>query len=363
MEVGTPTEAAHDFQQAVAMYEVLAREFPGEPRYPYKLAMALNDLGNQQARLGLHFDSFRTEERSLEIRRRVAEENPKVPEYQKELGIGLMNCADGSRRTGRTEEAILLYQEARGVYERLIREHRRVADYRYRLAGVFKGLAYIFENTGRTDEALTALGKALELLEGVVHDDPGSLTFQYSLAITSRWIGQILQRRTSRHAAAIPYYGRAVKLIEHLASENPEVKTYPLELAYGHCYLGQVLREAGQQAGASDETRKALALFERIDREKSEDPYNLACVRSLCSEMVRSDGKDAAAIEKSRHLADRAMEALRQAIAGGYHDVAWIEHDTDLDPLRSRDDYKSLIADLKSSIAVSKRHEETSESR
>jgi hypothetical protein len=69
--------------------------------------------------------------------------------------------------------------------------------------------------------------------------------------------------------------------------------------------------------------------------------------------MVRLDEKDAAAMERSRHLADRAIEALRQAIAGGYHDVAWIQHDTDLDPLRSRDDYKSLIADHKSRIAVS----------
>jgi hypothetical protein len=57
------------------------------------------------------------------------------------------------------------------------------------------------------------------------------------------------------------------------------------------------------------------------------------------------------------------MEALRQAVAGGYQDVAWIEHDTDLDPLRSRDDYKALIADLKSRITSSKRLEQTAKSR
>jgi serine/threonine-protein kinase len=347
MEVGTPTLASADFQEAAAMYESLARDHPGEPRYPYKLAMSLNDLGNQQSRLGFTDEALLTQERSLAIRRQVAKENPSVPEYQKELGIGLMNCGDSQRRTGQAEAAIPLYLEARDVYVRLIREHRHVADYRYRLAGVFKGLGYIFENTGRTDEALSELGKALELLEGVVRDDPDSLNFQYSLAITSRWIGQIHQRRTSQHAAAIPYYGRAIKLLERLTSENPQVKTYPLELAYGHCYLGQVLLEVGQQAEALDLSRKALALFDRIDRENSADPYNLACIRSLCSEMVRSDEKDATAIERSRHLADRAMEALRQAVAGGYHDVAWIEHDADLDPLRSRNDYKALIEDLR----------------
>jgi serine/threonine-protein kinase len=347
MEVGTPAKAATVFQEAVAMYEALTRDHPGEPHYPYKLAMALNDLGNQQASLGLLTEALRTEERSLEIRRRVAGENPDVPDYQKELGIGLMNCGNGRRKVGRAEEAIPLYQEARAVYEHLIQEHHDVADYRYRLAGVFKGLAYISENTGRTDEALGALGKALDLTEGVVRDDPEALPFQFSLAITSRWIGQIHQRRTSRPAAAIPYYGRAIELLERLSRENPKVKTYPLQLAYSYCYQGQVLRGEGRQAEARDVSRKALALFERIDREILSDLYDLACVRSLSSDLVRLDGKDAAATARSRQLADRAMEALQQAIDGGYRDLAWIEHDTDLAPLRSRDDYKALIAKLK----------------
>jgi serine/threonine-protein kinase len=362
MEVGTPAEAARDFQEAAAMYDALARDHPAEPRYLYMLAMALNDLGNQQSRLGLHTEALQTEERSLEIRRRVAAEKPDVPEYQKELGIGLSNCGENQRRAGRADEAISLYQEACGVYECLIREHPAVADYRYRLSGVLKGLGYIHENAGRTDEALGALEKSLELQEGVVRDEPRTLNFQYSLALTSRWIGQIYQRRTSRHAAAIPYYSRAVTLIDRLMRENPEVKSYPLELAYAYCYLGQVLRETSRQAEGSDFLRKALALFERIDKESSEDPYNLACVRSLFSDLVRSDGKDTAAVEQSQMLAGRAMEALRQAIDGGYHDLAWIEHDTDLEPLRSRDDYKALIADLKRRITSSKKHEEMAKS-
>ena len=59
-EVGTEAEAAKDFQEAVAMYEALARDYPGEPNYPYKLAMALNDLSNRQYMLGLDSDALRT---------------------------------------------------------------------------------------------------------------------------------------------------------------------------------------------------------------------------------------------------------------------------------------------------------------
>ena len=45
------------------------------------------------------------------------------------------------------------------------------------------------------------------------------------------------------------------------------------------------------------------------------------------------------------------MEALRQAVNGGYRDFAWISIDPDLDPLRSRDDYRALIAEIKAKSA------------
>ncbi len=136
--------------------------------------------------------------------------------------------------------------------------------------------------------------------------------------------------------------------------ENPEVRTYPLSLANGYCYLGQVLHQAGQEPEASDMSRKALAWFERIDREGLAKPYDIACIRSLSSDLVGSIGNDPAAAERSRRLADQAMDALRQAVNGGYRDLAWIEIDHDLDPLRSREDYKALINEIKAKGALSK---------
>jgi hypothetical protein len=52
------------------------------------------------------------------------------------------------------------------------------------------------------------------------------------------------------------------------------------------------------------------------------------------------------------------MKALRQAVDGGYRDLAWIDIDHDLDPLRSRDDFKALIAEIKAKGASSKKLEE-----
>ncbi len=45
------------------MYEALARDYPGEPNYRYKLSRALNNLSNRQYMLGLDSDSLRTMQR------------------------------------------------------------------------------------------------------------------------------------------------------------------------------------------------------------------------------------------------------------------------------------------------------------
>jgi eukaryotic-like serine/threonine-protein kinase len=361
-EVGTEAEAAKDFQEAVAMYEALARDYPGEPNYPYKLSTALINLSNQQYMLGLDSDSLRTIQRSIEISRRVATDHPNVPEYRKGLGTGLMNCGYLLERAGRAAESMPLYNEARDLYERLVRDHPDVADYRAQLSGVFKNLAFLHEKSGRIDKAFKAAENSRGILEEVVRDHPENLDSRYNLAWTMHWIGTLHHNWTDRHAEAIPYYRRAIELLERLVRENPEVRTYPATLASTYCYLGQVLREAGHEPEASDLSRKALALFERIDKEGLAKPYDIACIRSLSSDLVKSTGKDPAAVERSRRLADQAMEALRQAVDGGYRDLAWISIDPDLDPLRSRDDYKVLIAEIKAKSALSKKPEQTAAS-
>jgi tetratricopeptide (TPR) repeat protein len=176
------------------------------------------------------------------------------------------------------------------------------------------------------------------------------------------WIGTLHQNWTDRHVDAIPYFRRAIELLERLVRENPEVRMYPGTLASTYCYLGQVLREAGNVTEASDVSRKALALFERIDKEGLAKPYDIACIRSLSSDLVKSTGKDPATVERSRNMADQAMKALRQAVDGGYQDLDWISIDPDLGPLRSRDDFKDLIAEIKAKGTSSKKLEEAAAS-
>jgi hypothetical protein len=43
---------------------------------------------------------------------------------------------------------------------------------------------------------------------------------------------------------------------------------------------------------------------------------------------------------------DAAMKLLRDAVGNGYKDVAHMKKDTDLAPLRQREDFRKLVAEL-----------------
>ncbi len=50
-----------------------------------------------------------------------------------------------------------------------------------------------------------------------------------------------------------------------------------------------------------------------------------------------------------------AIDWLKQAVAAGYKDVEHMKKDTDLDPLREREDFKKLIAELEAKVAAEKK--------
>jgi hypothetical protein len=70
-----------------------------------------------------------------------------------------------------------------------------------------------------------------------------------------------------------------------------------------------------------------------------EDWYNAACGYALCV-------PPADKAESGEKYAIRAVELLRLAVAKGYKDAAHLKEEADLDPLRQRDEFKKLLADL-----------------
>ncbi len=71
--------------------------------------------------------------------------------------------------------------------------------------------------------------------------------------------------------------------------------------------------------------------------------YAFACIYSLASTRIA---------DKKKEYADRAMEFLERAVNTGWNNAEHTAKDTDLDPLRDREDFKKLLADLERMAAA-----------
>ena len=78
------------------------------------------------------------------------------------------------------------------------------------------------------------------------------------------------------------------------------------------------------------------------------DAYGAACMLAQCMPIVEKDDKLAAPRRQAEMAlyADQAMAMLRDAVAKGYKDADRMQTDKDLDPLRAREDFKTVVAEL-----------------
>ena len=88
----------------------------------------------------------------------------------------------------------------------------------------------------------------------------------------------------------------------------------------------------------------------RFDQDPVKDPFDAAGWLAQCVPLAEADQTLAESQRRqtAAGYADRAMDLLRQAIAKGYKDVKHLTTDKEFDPLRQRDDFKQLLAELES---------------
>jgi hypothetical protein len=99
------------------------------------------------------------------------------------------------------------------------------------------------------------------------------------------------------------------------------------------------LAYSADHAAAKEETDRLLAQAADLT---PANVYHLARAASICSQAVKDDA------QLKEQYALRAVEILRQAVARGYRDLAQLQKDPDLQPLRQREDFQKLLHQLES---------------
>jgi tetratricopeptide (TPR) repeat protein len=266
--------------------------------------------------------------------KQLVDDFPSAPHYRHELSTshGMLGLLLGD--LGRWAEAEKEERTGIALSKQLVADFPGVPDYAVYLGGAYCNLGNIMSGFGQPQTALEWYRNAFATLEAVLAQD-------MRLAKAREFLGKVHLGRARalallhRHAETFPDWDRALELVD-----GPLRLTILMERAGSLVHVGDHL----QATRAADELatgKKATGLM----------VYDAACIFSLASGSVKDDDK------LEERYATRAIELSQQAVQKGYQDVAHMKKDTDLDPLRQREDFQKLIRDLEAKKPASPKTE------
>lgn len=282
---------------------------------------ALNNLGVIHLSAGRLDEAEKSAREALRIKESLVETFPSVPQYRYELASSFNNLGNLLASLKRQEDARTAFEKALRLYERLTAESGAIPIYTVAQAGTYTNLGRLVGDGGRLEESLPFLVKGVEILEDALRRDSREVKVRESLLV-AHWARAMTLAGLSRFAPAVEDWSRAIDLDD------------------GRYRNSLLLKRASTLLNLKDHTR-AIADADALSKSPdatAADLYNVACVYAIASRMATDDAIAAKA------YADRAVVVLGSAVNKGFKDAAQVKSDSDLDALRDREDFKSLLS-------------------
>lgn len=246
-EIGDKEDALRVYQNALALWDRLARTASRAGDIQSRLAETHDSISRLQHDLGRLSDALRSAALARDIKRRLAHENPNDSMLQSDLAeshnkIGLMFAA-----TGATRYALEFQELAREIRERLVREHPDVAEFQQNLAQGEDNIRLLQTRMGlRTPhlhnepgESLAAYTQRLKIQERLARENPSEIEHQRALAQIHNNIGN-LQHQTGKPKHALVSHLKALVIRVRLAGDAPSVVRSQRDLAQSHFNIGNL---------------------------------------------------------------------------------------------------------------------------
>jgi tetratricopeptide (TPR) repeat protein len=341
-ETGHPAEALVTLRRAIdALEEMVSADPTADNRA--SLAQYYMTMGTIQLQTGHLAEALGPWRRSAELLRGVTRERPEVGLYRRDLAGMIMNLGALELEDRHPDEALGHLREAQSLQERLVRDNPAVLDYSQDLARTYATLGEAYRQLGRPAEAVRPLEQACDLRAMLVRSDRANLDYQSELGRALSPLGSVLAELGDR-GKALEAFREAREHHVIAFSKAPDIVPYRKYLTEHYRLLAAGERRLGDPDAAAAAALECRNLW-------PEDPAELFAVArdlALCIPLVgpASGGASVAAPDGRRKYAELAMGALRQAIAGGFTDSSLLRDDPDLEPLRSREDFQRILADL-----------------
>jgi tetratricopeptide (TPR) repeat protein len=293
-QTGDAGAALASYETGAAIISRLVADVPADPDYRDAFVRIHNSLGVTHRAARRFPEAMEAFDKAVAVGQPLVAEFPAVPRYWVGLGMALNNLGILHKNEGRAKEAEAAYREALAVNKRLAADFPTVPDYQNEAAGAMVNLARLLLAGDDSDGARRLLEDAVPYHQAALKANPQSAAYRHYYR-NNRW------RLTETHLA----------LNDHAAA-----------------------------AKSADE-------FLRAASDPPRDAYTAArlfanCVRLATQDKRLPEGKRQ---EVANAYADQAIAALRQAVAKGAKEVAQMSTGTNLDPLRRRADFQTLLAE------------------
>ena len=393
---GRLKEAESAYLEAVAILKKLAAEVPGRPEFAQVLAGTLNNLGNL-----IFLDTTRLKDaesahaEALAIRQQLVAAFPGRPILRRALAMSHSNLGEIFQKTRRPEKAEPALRDAIALQKQAVANLPDRPEFRLDLAKYLFNLGNLIRDKGLLKEAESIYGEALPIHKHLVAEFPTRPEFRESLASGQNNLGLLLrdqgllkdaeevqtealaiQKRLAAEFPEVTDYRNAVAgtlfnlanlagkrrdfaaarrfLDEALPHHQAALKDNPQRSDYREFYRRNLLELTRTFAGQGDRPG-ALAVATKghnLGWDPAVDAYWAACMLAQCMPVVEKDDKLAAPRRQAEiaFYADQAMAMLRDALDKGYKDAGQMQTDKSLDPLRAREDFKTVVAELEAKL-------------
>jgi tetratricopeptide (TPR) repeat protein len=391
LEAGKVQEALAANDKAVATLRELAEAAPTAAKPQSELATCLTFRGMILFELGRWAEEFAAEDEARRTLEKLVEANPTVLRFQFSLGYDYNNMGSTSFDEGKPAEALASLEKGRPFVQRLADTHPAAAQFQRLLATIYANIGEALAALGKSAEAMPFQERALAVWEKLTEANPSDIMSQCGRA-TAEWdIGDLLARE-GRPGEALPFYEKARARMRKPAEAHPDslprivlaqlatslerigpvlaasgrgpealaacrealaireklCQAHPAhvfmrgERAESHAVLGRVQRREGRPAEAAASFRSARDGMGQLPTFSARNHYNLACYHAMLAGVAAEEGSGVAA-DEAKEAAERAVAALRQAVAAGYSNVFQLRTDASLDALRPREDFRELV--------------------
>jgi tetratricopeptide (TPR) repeat protein/tRNA A-37 threonylcarbamoyl transferase component Bud32 len=361
------------YRKSLALSEVLVADHPDSIEYRHTLERSywgLAFLSKRMDRLAASEDYYR---KAIEHSDSLASRLPEDTTHQDDSGNLRRELGNLLSDGGNPAAAVPVFVRANEIQETLAADFPSMPLYRVALGRSLRDHGRALLRLGRDEDARNLLVRAQGGFERLVSEDPTNLRHQSDLGLTLLFRGD-LEARGDDPVAGLPWYDRALEIYTGILNVTPNAVLERNSVAQGHAARANALDRAGRPAEALSDwdkslevappnripmyrVQRALSLL-RLDRtEEATSGANLAFEEASRAAIPHSDSwyqfarffavASVKVPSMGQAYLERAMESLQKAVAAGFKDLRHLSKDTDLDPLRGREDFATLISTLR----------------